>query len=91
MAQIEYDESGATFSYFLLSAYAFLLIPLTYILWPRSKAKQGIYHKNCCIVSVRAYIDEEDVVRVCQCEGCVLKLHKKDTKKPHEQLWRRLR
>lgn len=91
MAQIEYDESGATFSYFLLSAYAFLLIPLTYILWPRSKAKQGSDHDYHCIASVRVNVDEEGVARVCQCEGCVLKLHKKDTKKPREKLWRRLR
>jgi len=42
MAQIEYDESGATFSYFLLSAYVFLLIPVTYLLWPSSgDAKSG--------------------------------------------------
>lgn len=75
MAQIEYDESGATFSYFLLSAYAFLLIPLTYILWPRSTAKQ----------------DDEIAIRACHCEGCVRKSHKKDTKKPREQLWRRVR
>ena len=91
MAQIEYDESGATFSYFLLSAYAFLLIPLTYVLWPRSKVKQGDDYENCCVVSARVHVDEEGVARVCHCEGCVRKLHKKDTKKPREQLWRRVR
>lgn len=91
MAQIEYDESGATFSYFLLSAYAFLLIPITYLLWPRRTTSQGNYHSACATLSVIVDVDEESGVRACHCEGCVRKLHKKDTKKPREQLWRRVR
>ena len=94
MAQIEYDESGATFSYFLLSAFAFLLIPLTYVLWPRRTAKQGGDYEMCRVLSVHQYhchIDDEVAVKACRCEGCVRKLHKKDTKKPREQLWRRVR
>lgn len=91
MAQIEYDESGATFSYFLLSAFAFLLIPLTYILWPRGTAKQGNDYVVCCVMSAVINVDEEIAGRACRCEGCVRKSHKKNTKKPREQLWRRAR
>lgn len=35
MAQLEYDESGATFYYFLVSFYLLVLLPVTYLLWPR--------------------------------------------------------
>lgn len=35
MAQLEYDDSGSTFYYFLISFYALVLLPLTYFLWPR--------------------------------------------------------
>lgn len=34
-AHLEYDDSGSTFYYFLLSFYALVLLPLTYFLWPR--------------------------------------------------------
>ncbi|KAK2715577.1 hypothetical protein QYM36_010230 [Artemia franciscana] len=38
MAQkFQYDESGSTFYYFLLSFLALVLIPLTYFFWPRKK------------------------------------------------------
>ena len=35
--EFEYDEKGGTFYYFLLSFLAFILIPITYYLWPRDK------------------------------------------------------
>lgn len=38
--KFQYDESGATFFYFLLSFLALLLIPGTYYWWPR-KQKEG--------------------------------------------------
>ena len=34
-AQLEYDESGSTFYYFLISFYGIILLPITYFLWPR--------------------------------------------------------
>lgn len=40
--KFQYDESGATFFYFLLSFLALLLIPGTYYWWPRNQ-KEGIY------------------------------------------------
>lgn len=39
--KFQYDESGGTFFYFLLSFLALLLVPGTYYWWPR-KQKQGI-------------------------------------------------
>ena len=32
--QLEYDERGATFYYFLVSFYGLILLPATYFLWP---------------------------------------------------------
>ena len=34
--QFIYDEKGSTFLYFLLSFFAMLLIPITYLIWPKS-------------------------------------------------------
>ena len=39
-AQFEYDESGGTSLYFLVSFYALILFPVTYYVWP-SKQKKG--------------------------------------------------
>ena len=36
-AKLEYDDSGTTFYYFLLSFYALILLPITYFLYPRKK------------------------------------------------------
>lgn len=40
--KFEYDESGSTFFYFLLSFLALVLIPATFYYWPR-KRKEGIH------------------------------------------------
>jgi hypothetical protein len=36
MAQIEFDEGGGTFSYFLVLLYGLFVLILTYVLWPRN-------------------------------------------------------
>lgn len=40
--KFQYDESGGTFFYFLLSFLALLLVPATYYLWPRC-SKPGLH------------------------------------------------
>lgn len=40
--KFEYDESGSTFFYFLLSFLALILIPATFYYWPR-RHKEGNY------------------------------------------------
>ncbi|KAH0956699.1 hypothetical protein HN011_007422 [Eciton burchellii] len=46
--KFQYDESGGTFFYFLLSFLALLLIPGTYYLWPRCpKQDPGQLAKEC--------------------------------------------
>lgn len=41
MAQLEYDQSGATFYYFLVSFYGLVLLLATYFLWPRRSESTG--------------------------------------------------
>lgn len=38
--KFQYDESGGTFFYFILSFLALILIPATFYFWPRKK-KEG--------------------------------------------------
>lgn len=38
--KFEYDESGATYFYFVLSFLALILVPATFYYWPR-KRKEG--------------------------------------------------
>lgn len=46
--KFQYDESGGTFFYFLLSFLALLLVPATYYLWPRcSKPDPNQLAKEC--------------------------------------------
>ncbi|XP_030850801.1 translocation protein SEC63 homolog [Strongylocentrotus purpuratus] len=54
MAKFEYDESGGTSLYFLVSFYALVLFPLTYYLWP-SKHKKD---------------DPEKARKACHCDPC---------------------
>ncbi|XP_076177312.1 translocation protein Sec63 isoform X3 [Ptiloglossa arizonensis] len=52
--KFQYDESGGTFFYFLLSFLALLLIPGTYYLWPRCPKQ----------------VDPDQEAKECQCDGC---------------------
>jgi translocation protein SEC63 len=37
--KFEYDESGATFFYFILSFLALILVPATFYFWPKKKTE----------------------------------------------------
>lgn len=43
--KFQYDESGGTFFYFLLSFLALLLIPGTYYWWPRKEKEGKVFNK----------------------------------------------
>lgn len=60
--KFQYDESGATFFYFILSFLALLLIPGTYYWWPR-KQKEG---NMALIRSLNSY--NSWYVSECLCE-----------------------
>ncbi|KFM72645.1 Translocation protein SEC63-like protein, partial [Stegodyphus mimosarum] len=54
-SKFQYDESGGTFFYFLLSFEALVVIPCTYYFYPRSKEQQKVKsHSDChcenCII-----------------------------------------
>ncbi|XP_071800761.1 translocation protein SEC63 homolog [Asterias amurensis] len=69
-AQFEYDESGGTSLYFLVSFYALFLFPLTYYLWPSKQKKD----------------DPEKLKKQCQCHPCLVKKAKLQAKKPTQKL-----
>ena len=43
--KFQYDESGSTFFYFILSFLALILIPATFYFWPKKKS-EGLYFSN---------------------------------------------
>lgn len=47
--KFEYDESGSTFFYFVLSFLALILVPATFYYWPR-KRKEGEVYSLCFTV-----------------------------------------
>jgi translocation protein SEC63 len=46
--KFQYDESGATFFYFILSFLALILIPSTFYFWPRKRKEDPDKHKDEC-------------------------------------------
>ncbi|KAJ8026556.1 hypothetical protein HOLleu_31420 [Holothuria leucospilota] len=57
MAKFEYDESGGTSLYFVVSFYVLFLIPFTYILWP-SKERKLMEHAKVTCTSSAQHIQE---------------------------------
>ncbi len=49
-ARLEYDDSGTTFYYFLLSFYALILLPVTYFLYPRKAKGVCCMHVDCIVM-----------------------------------------
>uniref|UniRef100_H2YM46 J domain-containing protein n=1 Tax=Ciona savignyi TaxID=51511 RepID=H2YM46_CIOSA len=48
--QFAYDEKGSTFLYFLLSFFAMLLIPLTYLFWPKGVKDEEKRLRSLCSI-----------------------------------------
>lgn len=46
--KFQYDESGGTFFYFILSFLALILIPATVYFWPKTKKKDPNKYKDSC-------------------------------------------
>lgn len=40
--KFEYDENGAKFVYFILAFYAMIIVPCTYIFWPKKHVKSKL-------------------------------------------------
>ncbi|XP_053677368.1 translocation protein SEC63 homolog isoform X1 [Anopheles nili] len=60
--KFQYDESGGTFFYFILSFLALILVPTTFYFWPRRKKEDPFTNKrNCnCEGCVRKRISMEN-------------------------------
>jgi preprotein translocase subunit Sec63 len=58
--KFQYDESGSTFFYFILSFLALILIPATFYFWP--KKTEGKYAK--CLEVKKEITVNSNVIRV---------------------------
>lgn len=61
--KFEYDESGSTFFYFVLSFLALILVPATFYYWPR-KRKEGKKNqiKSCGLINFCKDISYNNIV-----------------------------
>lgn len=77
--KFQYDESGGTFFYFILSFLALILIPATFYFWPK-KRQEG---KKVTVNSILRLVDRDKNITAkhfiadpnkskedCQCHGC---------------------
>ena len=85
-AQLEYDESGSTFYYFLISFYGIILLPITYFLWPRKDDGKGEVGWALIGISISFFrADGKGKGLVCQCEPCQRKRTRLDTEQPKKR------
>lgn len=73
-AKFQYDESGGTFFYFLLSFEALVVIPCTYYFWPKNDRRE----------------EEKKDKKQCHCEHCSLKNSCLRAKEPLRKIKKRL-
>lgn len=52
--KFQYDESGGTFFYFILSFLALILIPATFYFWPKKKTEGKFERRSKEKVTVKA-------------------------------------
>jgi len=72
--KFQYDESGATFYYFVLTFLALVIIPVTFFYWPR--------------VEVSGDADPKKRKR-CHCEPCIMKQNFMQSKEPSKKIRQR--
>ncbi|CAG2115631.1 unnamed protein product, partial [Medioppia subpectinata] len=73
-SKFQYDESGGTFFYFLLSFLALVVIPCTYYFWPKDRKKE----------------DNKRDRKQCHCEQCAQKEHYLRNREPLRKVKRRV-
>jgi len=73
-AKFQYDESGGTFFYFLLSFLALVVIPCTYYFWPKDEKEQ----------------QKERDRNICNCDPCNVKLEYLKANEPWKNVKRNL-
>jgi len=73
-AKFQYDESGGTFFYFLLSFLALVVLPCTYYFWPKNEKEQQLIRNR----------------NICNCEPCQIKLEYLKANEPWKNAKRNL-
>lgn len=76
--KFQFDDDGGRFLYFVISVYAIILIPITFIIFPRRKSKRMPYALlvNNILVSLKIFdifLAERSHLPECCCDGCRVK------------------
>lgn len=77
--KFEYDESGSTFFYFILSFLALVLIPATFYFWPK-RQKDGKSHKitvnnSFFVISLHGILNTYIPISIQQCDNTTTSFH----------------
>jgi len=84
-SKFQYDESGGTFFYFLLSFLALVVIPSTYYFWPKDQEDSEGKSKEDKEVDSRTGRRKK-----CQCDQCIYKTNLLNTKTPWKKTKNRI-
>lgn len=71
--KFQYDESGTTFYYFVLTFMALVIIPVTYFYWPRAKTEDET-----------AASESGSKKKKCHCDPCAIKQNYMKSKEPSQ-------
>ena len=69
--KFQYDESGTTFYYFVLTFMALVVIPVTFFYWPRQKSEEE---------------PETNKKKKCHCDPCAVKQNYMKSKEPSKKV-----
>lgn len=64
--KFEYDESGATFFYFILSFLALILVPATFYFWPKKKTEGKNAKVTVNVSPLPASVDSLSILWLCE-------------------------
>lgn len=73
--KFQYDESGTTFYYFVLTFMALVVIPVTYFYWPRTPKHEEV--------------ETTSKKKKCNCDACAMKQNYIKSKEPTQQVKQR--
>ncbi|XP_017484476.1 PREDICTED: translocation protein SEC63 homolog [Rhagoletis zephyria] len=73
--KFQYDESGTTFYYFVLTFMALVVIPVTYFYWPRKEKHEEV--------------ETTSKKKKCHCDACAMKQNYMKSKEPTQQVKQR--
>lgn len=89
--KFQYDESGTTFYYFVLAFLTMIIVPCTYLFWPRDKDKDDRDERTQSTESIDNNSPyKQRFIQKCRCEPCLIKEHYMQLKEPSKTVRKRL-